>query len=107
MLLRESIQEDAETPETLDAGTELPNYFDLPGGAPRTHQYNLEDSKGKPWVILRLSSRAPSSKALPVFFEGDKVNGEVEANLGKGENCKAVIVKVSSKPACSHTNFSN
>jgi hypothetical protein len=84
----------AYTPETRSPSHSVP-----PQGIvqprPRTaHTYSLE-TKGKPWLSIQVSSsRAQSSKTLPVFYDGDNVEGTVEVDLDKGESAKEIIIKV-------------
>ncbi|KLO08938.1 hypothetical protein SCHPADRAFT_931505 [Schizopora paradoxa] len=58
------------------------------------HTYSLNNSKGKPWLTLVIKSRAPSSKALPVFYEGDVISGTVSVSLDKPESSKGVTIAV-------------
>ena len=59
------------------------------------HTYSLNNSKGKPWLTLVIKSRAPSPKALPVFYEGDVISGTVSVSLDKPESSKGVTIAVS------------
>lgn len=59
------------------------------------HTFELKDSKGRPWLTLAVSSRAPSSACLPHFYEGDQVRGFVNLNLEKETQVKSVTVMVS------------
>ncbi|KAI5122909.1 hypothetical protein M0805_007587 [Coniferiporia weirii] len=87
--------------------SELPSYSDgahttrviapttPPSGTSRTeHEYSLNNAKGKRWLTIRLHSRAPTAKTLPVFFDGDEVRGEVEMVLEKPEGYKGVFVDI-------------
>lgn len=78
---------------------ELPTY--TPGAGQRArprerseHVYHLLNGADKPWLTLRVLSWAPSEKHLPVFIEGETINGLVEMNLEKTENVKQVAVYV-------------
>lgn len=61
----------------------------------RAHISSLEDSKGRPWVSLIVTSRAANSALPPFFMEGDVISGRVELDLEKPETAKAVVVSVS------------
>ncbi|EIM91107.1 uncharacterized protein STEHIDRAFT_152778 [Stereum hirsutum FP-91666 SS1] len=56
------------------------------------HTYRLENSKGHPWLYLSLNSRAPDQKVSPLFFDGDKVEGQVGLNLQRTENIKFISI---------------
>ncbi|KAH8117915.1 hypothetical protein DFH11DRAFT_1571413 [Phellopilus nigrolimitatus] len=58
------------------------------------HTYSLNNAKGKPWLTLRVHSRSPSGKTLPVFLDGDEIRGEVRIELEKPEGCKGVLIGV-------------
>ena len=63
------------------------------------HQYCLTNGKGKsndrPWLTLRVSSRSPKSKLLPLFIGKDSISGIVELELAKPETVREVKVTVS------------
>jgi hypothetical protein len=61
---------------------------------PQTHEFHLEGSPKKPLAILRLRSSAPTTKSLPIFFEGQKISGEVSLDLKKPESIKSVVISV-------------
>lgn len=73
------------------------------------HVYSLNLTKGKPWLSLRMTSRAPSPKALPVFAEGDEISGTVEIDLEKPESSKGITIEVrihpTSKLVCPSTSM--
>jgi hypothetical protein len=62
------------------------------------HQYCLTDGKGKgndrPWLTLRVKSRSPKSKLLPLFIGKDSISGVVELELAKPETVREVKVTV-------------
>jgi hypothetical protein len=62
------------------------------------HQYCLTNGKGKgndrPWLTLRVSSRSPKSKLLPLFIGKDSISGIVELELVKPETVREVKVTV-------------
>lgn len=64
-------------------------------------EHQLEDSKGRPWIWLRVRSRAKEGKALPLFYDRDTVAGEVEVDFDKAGGAKTVVVSVST-PLCCH-----
>ena len=59
------------------------------------HTFELKDGKGRPWLTLSVSSRAPSPSCIPHFYEGDEVRGVVNINLEKEMQVKSVTVMVS------------
>lgn len=67
------------------------------GGSKTEHVFALNNSKGKPWLSLVVTSRAPTVKALPVFLDGDAITGEVRVALDKAESAKAVSIGVSAR----------
>ncbi|KAI0636046.1 hypothetical protein C8Q77DRAFT_1101044 [Trametes polyzona] len=72
---------------------------DLPTYAPRApesaeHHYQLEDSKGRPWLWLTVKSRSREARQLPLFFEHDAISGTVEVDLDKAEGSKAVLISI-------------
>lgn len=67
------------------------------GGSKTEHVFSLNNSKGKPWLSLFVTSRAPTVKALPVFLDGDAITGEVRVALDKAESAKAVSIGVSAR----------
>ena len=62
------------------------------------HQYCLTIGKGKgndrPWLTLRVNSRSPKSKLLPLFIGKDPISGIVELELIKPETVREVKVTV-------------
>ncbi|KDQ56976.1 hypothetical protein JAAARDRAFT_35575 [Jaapia argillacea MUCL 33604] len=95
-----------ETPEpvppTSQADQDLPPYAHH-ASPPSTsanrreltdHVYHLYNSKNKPWASLKVRSTARSNKFLPVYYEGEPINGEVELNFEKEERIKAVSLMV-------------
>lgn len=72
---------------------ELPGYA---ARAPNTmeHRYQLDDSKGRPWLWLAVKSRSKDAKQLPLFFEHDTISGTVEVDLDKAEGSKGVLISV-------------
>lgn len=62
------------------------------------HQYCLANGKGKgddrPWLTLRVSSRSPKSKLLPLFIGKDSISGIVELEFAKPETVREVKVTV-------------
>lgn len=62
---------------------------------PALHTYALNDGKGRPWLTLNMSSRAPSSVCLPQFYEGDSIRGSVSLRLEKESQVKTVTITVS------------
>jgi hypothetical protein len=79
--------------------TPSPSLTQLPSSSIRTqHQYYLTSGKGKgndrPWLTLRVSSRSPKSKLLPLFIGKDSISGMVELELAKPETVREVKVTV-------------
>lgn len=82
---------------------DLPVYSPRTANSPGTSQqvpefssqtYKLEDNKGTPWIWLNIRSRAKGEKQLPIFFEGDMVEGTVEVDFSKTDGAKAVTIAV-------------
>ena len=95
-----SIRRDYEGLSSLQ--NELPAYND-PGpsrtqgrsSGEQVHELTLRDSDGHVWATVRFSSKAPSAKSLPVFFEGQDISGQVDFDLKQSESIKSVEVLVS------------
>jgi hypothetical protein len=62
------------------------------------HEYCVTNGKGKgddrPWLTLRVSSRSPKSKLLPLFVGKDPISGIVELEFAKPETVREVKVTV-------------
>ncbi|CAL1717093.1 unnamed protein product [Somion occarium] len=54
----------------------------------------LEDGKGRPWIWLTIRSRTRDRARLPLFCEGDKIEGSVEVDFDKTSGAKGVSVAV-------------
>lgn len=59
------------------------------------HTFQLEDSKGRPWIWLRVKSRAKDKKTWPLYYERDVINGAIEVDFDKTDSAKAVSISVS------------
>jgi hypothetical protein len=79
---------------------ELPDYASLLPyqRPPVTHSYDLSKGSRTPWLVLTMSSLAPSPKQVPIFFAGRPIKGTVELNLEKPEHFTSVEVEVSYRP---------
>lgn len=62
----------------------------------QAHTYTLQNGNKPPWATLHVLSWAPTAKSLPVFFEGQTIEGSVDLDLPKPENIKAITISVSS-----------
>jgi len=71
----------------------LPAY---PGGQSvlSQHDFNLKDSKGREWLLLKVNSRAKGVKQLPLFHNGDRVTGSVDLDFDKTSGVQAVSIAV-------------
>ena len=58
------------------------------------HTFQLEDSKGRPWLWLTVKSRAKDKKTWPLFYERDIIHGTVEVDFDKTDGAKAVAISV-------------
>jgi hypothetical protein len=87
------------------AADELPVYAERPAApqAPtptglrreRTeHEYALTNRGERPWLTLKLRSRAQQPSHVPYYFEGDELAGRVELCLENEDNIQAVAVIV-------------
>lgn len=85
-----------------DPDSALPPYIGR--GAPNStqgtesveHSYQLEDSRGRPWIWLILKSRAKDKKTWPLFYEQDVIQGTVEVDFDKTDGAKGVSIGVRS-----------
>jgi len=57
---------------------------------------SLDTSKGKPWVALKVLSRANHVR-IPLIMQGEPIAGTVELDLEKTEHVEAVTLKVHSE----------
>lgn len=60
----------------------------------QSHEISLQNANKHKWAALRFRSWAPSPKSLPVFFEGQKISGQVELDLPKPESIKSINLSV-------------
>lgn len=51
--------------------------------------------KNKPWIFLKVHSRAPSEKSLPIFLGKETITGHVELDLVKTEHIQGISLTVS------------
>lgn len=96
---------------------DLPQYERSPG-APRSsnsstsrgarppteHLYHLTSSKSRPWLTLKVISKAPASSYLPAFYQGEAVTGSVALCRDREEPIKSVSVQVT-RCCCSTCRF--
>ncbi|KAH9903240.1 hypothetical protein C8Q73DRAFT_742388 [Cubamyces lactineus] len=61
---------------------------------PTEHRYNLVTSNGRPWLTLKVFSKAPASNYLPAFYQGETVTGIVQLSLSTGEPIKSISVQI-------------
>lgn len=79
---------------------QLPSYSSGRGATtshaaePTEHSYQLEDSKGRPWIWLYIKSRAKDKKTWPLFYEKDVIEGKVEVDFDKTDGAKGVMIGV-------------
>ncbi|OBZ76034.1 hypothetical protein A0H81_03080 [Grifola frondosa] len=102
----------------MSAGSELPRYERAISNSnisprasgptsPVEHRYQLLNSKGRPWLILKVLSNAPTPNNLPNFFEGDAINGTVELNLEREDTAKSISITVTGQLTSSVTDVHN
>ena len=92
----------AENRTADDTDTQLPSYTIASGrGASSTqaselieHSYQLEDSKGRPWIWLHVKSRAKDKKSWPLYYEKDVIEGKVEVDFDRTDGPKGVMIGV-------------
>jgi hypothetical protein len=56
--------------------------------------FSLQNSKGNPWALLKVLSRAGQTAQVPSFLEGEDITGTVELKLEKTEHIQAVTIEV-------------
>ncbi|RPD59528.1 hypothetical protein L227DRAFT_575968 [Lentinus tigrinus ALCF2SS1-6] len=89
--------EDLVPPPTIGpdlADQELPSYTVRSQEEFVQQEHQLEDSKGRPWIWLRVKSRAKEGKGLPLFYSRDTIAGEVEVDFDKAGGAKNVVVSL-------------
>ncbi|KAI0326428.1 hypothetical protein GY45DRAFT_1285553 [Cubamyces sp. BRFM 1775] len=77
----------------LSSEADPPSYVSRPPDFTE-HRYQLEDSKGRPWLWLTVKSRSREARQLPLFFDRDTITGSVEVDLDKAEGSKGVLISV-------------
>jgi hypothetical protein len=66
------------------------------------------NGQSTPWLSLRVRSNASPSKAHPLYFDGDTVEGSVHLNSSENPtNIVAVMVIVSSHPRASSVSVAH
>lgn len=74
---------------------DLPGYTELGSGIFKTdHEFFIRNNKSKPWLTLKLRSRATEAKFLPVYCDGDSVTGELILDLESDEKTKGISLTV-------------
>ncbi|KAI0708548.1 hypothetical protein C8Q76DRAFT_799799 [Earliella scabrosa] len=66
------------------------------GGSLRTpteHLYHLTNSRGQPWLTLKVMSDAPASNYLPAFFEGEAITGVVSLHREKEDSIRSITIQ--------------
>lgn len=63
--------------------------------SPTEHTYHLTGGKSKPWATLKVQSAAQSAESIPVFLEGNVMNGLFELSLDKPDHVVEVGIVVS------------
>ncbi|EIN10025.1 hypothetical protein PUNSTDRAFT_133795 [Punctularia strigosozonata HHB-11173 SS5] len=58
------------------------------------HTYTLANRKGKPWLTLKLRSRAQQPSFLPSYIEGDEIAGRVELDAEGTNGIREIAVVV-------------
>lgn len=56
------------------------------------------NSKGQPWLTLKVLSNAPASNYLPFFYEGEPIRGSVTLDRDKEDSIKSISVQVTPPP---------
>ncbi|TBU30407.1 hypothetical protein BD311DRAFT_659291 [Dichomitus squalens] len=83
------------------------NSFSSSPRTPVEHLYHLTSSKGRPWLTLKVISKAPASTFLPSFYEGEPIKGSVTLDLTKEESIKAISVQAIGEMTSSVTEILN
>ena len=74
---------------------DLPGYSELTTGVYKTvHEFHIRNNKAKPWLTLRLRSRATEARYLPVYCDGDAITGELVLDLEGDEKTKGITLTV-------------
>ncbi|KAJ4477348.1 hypothetical protein J3R30DRAFT_3291186 [Lentinula aciculospora] len=50
------------------------------------HVFSLSNGRARPWLVLKVSSSAKSTKSLPTFYEKEKINATLELHAEKGDS---------------------
>ncbi|RDX57135.1 hypothetical protein OH76DRAFT_1424761 [Lentinus brumalis] len=81
-------------PVGSETDSELPGYTHRSQEEFVQQEYQLEDSKGRPWIWLKVKSRAKEGKVLPLFYDRDTVAGTVQVDFDKAGGAKTVVLSV-------------
>ncbi|KAI0649771.1 hypothetical protein C8Q79DRAFT_940660 [Trametes meyenii] len=101
---------DAELPQYTHTSTSRSNpssgnrFTQAPNRTTTEHQYHLTTSKSRPWLTLKVVSKAPASTYLPAFYQGEAIQGSVTLTLDKEEPIKSVSVQVLGQMTSSATD---
>ncbi|VDB85709.1 unnamed protein product [Peniophora sp. CBMAI 1063] len=94
-----------EPPLILDH--ELHTSISMPAlshGQPTTeHSFTIGSTKGIPWLIVHLRSRAVAPESLPLYYGHDTIRGDVTLELQEGMKLKAIVLKYCCKVAYNGT----
>ncbi|KAM5531766.1 hypothetical protein V8D89_014536 [Ganoderma adspersum] len=91
---RTSISVDLPPSSTASqADPELPTYSPRSRTQHTEQTFNLEDTKSRAWLWLKVKSRSRENQ-LPLFFDRDTVSGTVEVDFDKADGAKAVTISV-------------
>ncbi|KAJ3757690.1 hypothetical protein EV360DRAFT_83778 [Lentinula raphanica] len=80
--------------QASQSGSELPRYtrrntlvHPVAPREPTQHVLSLSDGRGRPWLVLKISSSAKSTKSLPLFHEKENITAtlELHADADKGD----------------------
>ncbi|KAI0767593.1 hypothetical protein C8Q74DRAFT_1203955 [Fomes fomentarius] len=70
------------------------SHLSSPSQTRTEHSYHLANSKGQPWLILKVISGVPASAYLPAFFEGKAITGSVTLHREKEDSIRSISVQV-------------
>ncbi|KAJ3739216.1 hypothetical protein DFH05DRAFT_1514389 [Lentinula detonsa] len=75
------------------SGSELPRYtrrntlaHPVVPREPLQHVFSLSDGRATPWLVLKISNSAKSTKSLPIFHEKENINATLELHAEKGDS---------------------
>ncbi|KAI9000455.1 hypothetical protein BD414DRAFT_1082 [Trametes punicea] len=86
--------EESKVSSVAQQDIDPPSYYASRSPDFTEHRYDLEDTRGRPWLWLTVKSRSKEARQLPLFFDCDTITGIIEVDLDKAEGSRGVLISV-------------